>query len=54
MWKVQYKPDNASQVRQTLGSYGNEQSDLSNASRIMGRHFMVRVLDPSGNTVISG
>lgn len=54
MWKVQYKPNNASQVWQTLGSYGNEASALSNAGRIMGKYFMVRAVDPNGNTVFSG
>lgn len=54
MWKVQYKPNNASQVWQTMGSYGNEQSALGQASRIAGKHFMVRVVDPDGNTVFTG
>lgn len=54
MWKVQYKPNNASQVWQNLGSYGNEQSALSNASRIVGRYFMVGVIDPNGSAVFSG
>jgi uncharacterized membrane protein len=54
MWRVQYKPNNASQTWHTLGSYGSEQSALSNAGRIVGRYFMVRVVDPNGHTVFSG
>jgi hypothetical protein len=54
MWKVQYKSHNAGQAWSTLGSYGSESSALGNATRISGKYFMVRVIDPNGNTVWSG
>ena len=53
MYKVRYKSHNASQAWSTHGSYGNEQSALSSASRISGKYFMVQALDPSGNVIWS-
>lgn len=53
MWRVQYKSHNASQAWATMGNYGTEGNALSNASRVVGKYFMVRVIDPNGNTVWS-
>ena len=53
MYKIQYKSNSAYQSWVTLGSYGNESSALSNASRVAGRYFMVRVIDAGGNVIWS-
>ena len=53
MWKVQFKSHNAAQAWSSHGSYGNESAALSSAERISGNYFMVRVIDPNGNTVWS-
>lgn len=50
-YKVQFKSHNAYQSWTSLGSYGSESVALSNATRVAGRYFMVRVLDPSGNVI---
>jgi hypothetical protein len=54
MYKVRYKSHNGYQAWAGLGSYGSEQSALGNASRAIGRYFMVQVLDPKGNVIWSG
>jgi hypothetical protein len=53
MFRVLYKAKNAASAWSSYGSYGNEQSAMSVADRISGRYFVVRVVDPSGNTVWS-
>lgn len=53
MFTVQYKKSgNLSWT--TLGSYGSEQSALSNAERVSGKYAFVRVLDPDRNVTWSG
>lgn len=53
MYKVQYKSSNVNQAWSTVGSYGSEQSALSNTSRVASKYFMVRVIDPNGSTIWS-
>jgi hypothetical protein len=54
MYRVRYKSHNALQAWAVLGSYGNEQSALSNAARVSGQYLMVQVLDPNGNVIWVG
>ena len=51
MFRVQYKSHNAYQSWVNLGSYGDERSALANATRVCGRYFMVRVLNPDGMVI---
>lgn len=53
MYHVKFKSHNAMQVWQTLGSYGNEQSALSNAARVVEKYFMIQVTDSKGNVIWS-
>lgn len=53
MYHVRYKVHNAMQAWQTHGSYGDERSALSNASRIAEKYFMIQVTDPKGNVIWS-
>lgn len=53
MWKVQFKHLSPTEVWTTTGSYGSEQSALSVACSIAGKHLMVRVVDPRGSVVWS-
>lgn len=54
MFRVQYKSHNAAQAWTTHGSYGSEHSALLSATRLSGRMFMVRVVDPDGLVVWTG
>ncbi len=54
MYRVRYKSHNAMQAWAVLGSYGNEQSALSNALRVSGQYLMVQVIDPNGNVIWTG
>lgn len=53
MYKVQYKSSNAGSAWTTSGTYASESTALSNASKIAGKYFMVRVIDNNGNTIWS-
>jgi len=53
MFRVLYKSQNAASAWSTFGSYGSESSALSAAERIADRYFMVRVVDPEGDTIWS-
>lgn len=53
MYRVVYKPSNASQAWNSYGSYGSESSALATAERIADRFFAVRVVDPDGDTIWS-
>jgi hypothetical protein len=53
MYTVQYKATSAQQAWQTVGSYGSEQTALSNAERASHKYFMVRVLDPDKSVIWS-
>lgn len=53
MYKVRYKSHNALQAWAVMGSYGNEQLALSNASRVSDKYLMVQVIDPNGNVIWS-
>jgi hypothetical protein len=53
MYTVLYKPTSAQQAWHTFGSYGSEQTALSNAERASRKYFMVRVLDPDKSVIWS-
>jgi hypothetical protein len=53
MFTVQYK-SKGNQAWHTLGSYGSEQSAMSNAERLIGKYGFIRILDPSKNVIWSG
>ena len=54
MWKVEYKHANAGSAWSTHGTYGSESSAIGAASRVAGKHFATRVVDPCGNVVWNG
>jgi hypothetical protein len=53
MWKVQYKPDNASQEWVILNSFDNMPSALLTAGQAATEYFMVVVVDPEGSVIWS-
>ena len=53
MWKVQYKPDNATQTWVILNSFDNMPSALVTACRVASECCMVVVVDPEGSVVWS-
>ena len=53
MWKVKYKPDNASQAWIVLNSFDNMPSALITANHAADDFFMVVVEDPDGSVIWS-
>jgi len=53
MWKVQYKPDNASQAWVILSTFDNMPTALVTACRAASDCFMIVVVDPEGSIIWS-
>ncbi len=53
MWKIQYKPNNDTQVWSIYACYENKAQAFIHASRISSEYFKVEVIDSDGNVVWS-
>ena len=53
MWKVRYKPNNATQAWSILGCYDNKAQAFMVASRLSSKYFMVEVIGLEGNVIWS-